>query len=171
LKLPSYFSIGAADKEERRPWAYFSGYDGQGYRPDDCNLPSNATDDWFEALDKTTYPSTAASQQFQCKYLAPTGGNFFNCESMAPNPYCTGVPLPTAGTPINWQNPNGYQLVSTGGDGKYGPGGQIPRPKVGADAPPTASYIDLSNAGSSFDNVTNVSGSARLGEFNERQGN
>jgi general secretion pathway protein G len=169
-RLPSFFSLGVDDPLNRRPWAYFSGYDGAGYRPDDCNLPGAATAEWFESLDKTAFASTAASQQFQCKFLTVrTSGAYPICESMAPNPYCESVPLPTGGSVIRWHQPNAFQLVSTGPDGKYGPGGQLPRSKSGADSPPTASFIDLQTTGSSYDNITSVSDSSDLGTFNEQQ--
>jgi prepilin-type N-terminal cleavage/methylation domain-containing protein len=182
-KLPSYLSLGPSAQADRRPWAYFSAYDSQGsygYRPDDVNFPSVDGNEWFESVNPTTAPTTPAYQRFQLKFLPPraSGGmNFVNTDSYFPNPYTESAPygmpdtggLATNGASVRWQNPNRYQLISTGTDGKYGPGGQIPRSTVGTDNPPFVSYVDLTNTGASFDNVTTVSGSQRLGDFNQSQ--
>jgi prepilin-type N-terminal cleavage/methylation domain-containing protein len=187
LKLPSYLALGPSG-EDRRPWAYFSAYDtngGYGYRPDDCNWPTTAGVEWFEAVDPSdpSYTTTPAQQRFQIKFLPPrtSGGNtnYVNTVSGFPNPYTESAPygMPDAGgltvngAAVRWHNPNRFQLISPGSDGKYGPGGQIPRNIVGTDAPPDATYSDVSSSGSSFDNATNISGSQRLGEFNETQKN
>ncbi len=48
------------------------------------------------------------------------------CSSFSPNPYTAsltiGVP---AGTPITFQNPQSFQIISSGLDGLYGVGGQF----------------------------------------------
>lgn len=178
-KLPSYLSLGPSGAD-RRPWVYFSAYDsngGYGYRPDDVNFPSTAGYEWFESVDPGTAPSTAAQQRFQIKFLSPRAGNYVNTVSGFPNPYSESFPYgaPDAGTTLNpgsgvrWQNANRFQLIGTGSDGKYGPGGQIPRASSGVDNPPDVTFVDLATTGASFDNPTNVSGSQRLGEFNVSQ--
>jgi prepilin-type N-terminal cleavage/methylation domain-containing protein len=181
LKLPSYLALGPSDRDAQRPYAYFSAYAGVGYRPDDCNLPSSDAFAWFEPADPNTYPTTAAQQRFQLKYIAPrtSGGstNYVNSVSAFPNPYTESFPYGppdagstlTAGSAARWYRADGYQVISPGSDGRYGPGGQIPRVTVGTDAPPDAMFSDLGNSGASFDNVTNVAGSQRLGEFNQSQ--
>ena len=181
-KLPSYLAIGPSAKADQRPWAYFSSYDASGsygYRPDDCNFPSTAGYDYFESVDPSTNPTTVAQQRYQIKFLPPRGAttNYVNTVSGFPNPYTESLPygmpdaggLTTNGAGVRWQNPNRFQLISPGSDGKYGPGGQIPRNSVGTDNPPDVTFIDLTNTGASFDNATNVSGSQRLGEFNQSQ--
>lgn len=170
LKLPSYFSTGQDDFSLRRPWAYFSGYDSQGYRPGDFDLPTTGGAGWFEALDERSAPSTfsGAGFEFQLRYLAPSGGQLCRAESPAPNPYSDGPPDPNLGNPtggilVRWHNASTYQLISTGSDGKYGPGGMLPRNPEASPQP------DMTNSGTSYDNVTNVSGSAKLGDFNRQQ--
>jgi prepilin-type N-terminal cleavage/methylation domain-containing protein len=178
-KLPSYLSLGPSGAD-RRPWVYFSAYDsngGYGYRPDDVNFPSTAGYEWFESVDPGTAPSQAAWQRFQIKFLAPRTGNYVNTVSFFPNPYTESFPygMPdggttlTAGAGVRWQNPSRFQLIGTGSDGKYGPGGQIPRASSGTDSPPDVTFVDLATTGASFDNTTNISGSQRLGEFNASQ--
>jgi len=182
LKLPSYLALGPSGSD-RRPWVYFSAYDSQGgygYRPDDVNFPSVDGNEWFESIDPSTAPTTPAQQRFQLKFLPArnSGGmNYVNTDSPFPNPYTESAPygmpdtggLPTNGAVVRWANGNRYQLISPGSDGKYGPGGQIPRPSVGTDNPPFVSFVDLTNTGASYDNVTTISGSARLGDFNQSQ--
>jgi hypothetical protein len=162
---------------------YFSAYDsqgGNGYRPDDVNFPSVDGNEWFESVDPNTLPSTPAQQRYQVKYLPPrnSGGmNYVNTDSPFPNPYTESAPygmpdaggLTTAGQIVRWHNANRFQLIGTGSDGKFGPGGQLPRPSIGADNPPYVTFVDLLNTGASFDNVSNVSGSSRLGDFNQSQ--
>jgi general secretion pathway protein G len=181
-KLPSYLSLGPDAKLDQRPWAYFSSYEGAGYRPDDVNFANSqsaAGSGWCEALDNVAYPSAIAAQTFQRRDLPPTNGAFPSTTSSFPNPYSESDPGPNlaVGKQVRFVNPTTYQLISTGADGRYGPGGQIPRsmypppPATATDNPPTVSYVDLRTGGASYDNITNVSGSARLGEFNDAQSN
>jgi prepilin-type N-terminal cleavage/methylation domain-containing protein len=184
MKLPSYLALGPSGTD-RRPWAYFSAYDstgGYGYRPDDVNFPSVDGNEWFESVDPSnpSFVATPAQQRYQLKFLPPrsSGGmNYVNTDSPFPNPYTESEPygmpdtggLPTNGAVVRWSNGNRYQLISPGSDGKYGPGGQLPRSSVGTDNPPFLTFVDLTNTGASFDNVTTVSGSQRLGDFNQSQ--
>jgi hypothetical protein len=175
-KLPCYLSLGPDAKSDQRPWAYFSSYAGAGYRPDDVNFPSTTGFAWFEALDNVSFPSTAVLQTFQRRDLPPSGtpATFPSTTSPFPNPYTESDPGPAlaTGKQVRFLNATTYQLISTGADGRFGPGGQIPRNVFGGtDNPPNVTYVDLRSGGSSYDNITNVAGSARLGEFNDAQSN
>ena len=94
-------------------YAYFSAYGNAGYDPNDVNIPE------IDGLG-----NGPIGLGFQTAFPVNLGVNF--CSSFSPNPYTAsltiGVP---AGTPITFQNPQSFQIISSGLDGLYGVGGQF----------------------------------------------
>jgi general secretion pathway protein G len=118
------FLTGDNDPEPK-PYAYFSGYDGAGYDPDDVNyqegdgISTPAT--WYGAFAAPNDP-TASNAPAVAGYAA----------SASPNPYTSGLPLPqNANGSFNksgvvvfaWQQAQTFQLISPGQDRYYGVGG------------------------------------------------
>ncbi len=137
-------------------YAYFSSYDGIGYRPDDLNLanepdPNGSAMQTMNMLVNWAIPSAYPVSPW------PTGTRLgsgtlaapYYLESPGPNPYTVGSPYP--GTPIptgfvvRYHKPDGFQIISPGTGVGYGHGGQFPL----ADA--------LDNRDDN-DNLTNFSG-------------
>ncbi len=105
-------------------YAYFSAYGSNGYDPNDVNFPE---------VDETTntspmmrnffvnfpvYTASGGSSTF-----AGAGGTQSNAVSPSPNPYTSGPPADPAGKPTIYQNPQTFQIVSSGSDGIFGIGG------------------------------------------------
>ncbi|GIW86624.1 MAG: hypothetical protein KatS3mg108_0948 [Isosphaeraceae bacterium] len=86
-------------------YAYFSGYGQNQYDPNDVNFLEERTLQKFgnEAM-WSGAPAMAGSP--------------------APNPYTSSLPVVPGVGMVSYMNPNGFQIVSAGGDGYYGPGGQ-----------------------------------------------
>lgn len=104
--------------------AYFSSYGNNGYDPNDVNFATEVDDAGAAVLNKykvryPVYTSTGG---------ATTPPN--HAASPAPNPYtttATGAATAAAATAlaVNYVNPQTYQLISSGMDGQYGPGGMF----------------------------------------------
>ena len=159
------------------PIAYFSSYEGHGYRPHDINLP-------FEEYDTNPTDGTGGTAWFfQLVNIPQTSGEpYMARQSMPPNPFTETEPHPgypsdpsvsaDARKIVRYRNPQGFQLIAAGEDGLFGPGGKIPRQSTYPQASaPDAGCIcsDLATRGASYDNVTNVSGSVYLGNYNDQQ--
>lgn len=100
-------------------YAYFSSYGG-GYDPNDVNFT--------EPDSVTGAPLTGLSVNvnFTC-YTNGGASNGIVCLSPAPNPYTASLTtLAANNTPQTsvFQSPNTFQIISSGGDGLYGIGGQ-----------------------------------------------
>jgi hypothetical protein len=165
-KLPSYRALSSTNPSNPKPYAYFSSYEGSGYKPDDCNIPDSFQTEETVANFQIRFPfiSTLVSG------ATPTGSppTFGHVTSTGPNPLIQSSPVYPPGTALGSEvnpvtgvlrcfNDNSYQLMSPGSDGMYGGGGLI-----------TTTFIVRSGSFSD-DNVTNVSGDRRLGEYSRSQ--
>jgi prepilin-type N-terminal cleavage/methylation domain-containing protein len=105
-----------------KPYAYFSGYEGTGMDPNDCNWDAGGTmPASFVESDEagTTSPITLKFRSSQPTSLASSGVYF--SVSPPPNPYCASA---SVASPVTWINGLSFQIISAGGDGLYGIGGQ-----------------------------------------------
>ncbi|MBX9653825.1 type II secretion system GspH family protein [bacterium] len=159
-RLPSYKVIGA-DSSKPLPIAYFSAYEGRGYRPDDLNIPEPisagpGTDEIYfqlvwpvvtQATNDTTNPASHQS-------LEPNPYSR-NAASLGPVPPNT-VALRAAGSVIQCYNPKTYQIILPGPDNQYGAGG---------------SQLDYQGSGwnENADNIANFAGGTPVGEFVTQQ--
>ncbi len=100
---------------DARFFAYFSAYNNNLYDPNDVNL--GETDSFGNLIARPFRVSLGIPPSFY-----PSGSN--SVVSPAPNPYTTSAPVPTT-TMASFVNPNSFQIISAGGDGYYGPGGQF----------------------------------------------
>ncbi len=135
--IPGYLDpLGKNDLNVIHDYVYFSSYGGDSYDPNDVN---------FAEADDLNHPimipfSTA---------VIPQG-----TISLAPNPYTSSVPLPT-GSRSSFLNAKGFQILSSGADGRFGPGGQYSLSGQGDKLPANgvaADWIKLER-----DNVSNFS--------------
>jgi prepilin-type N-terminal cleavage/methylation domain-containing protein len=105
LGNPSPTGVGASTLNF---YVYFSAYGNAGYDPNDVNIPE---------LDANGNGPIGLS--FQTGFPVNLGVNF--CSSFSPNPYTSTL---TIGIPVTYQNPQSFQIISSGIDGLYGVGGQ-----------------------------------------------
>ena len=91
-------------------YAYFSSYGNGGYDPNDVNIP--------EADSLSNGP---IGLSFSTLFPVLTTKAVTICDSYAPNPYTSTL---TVGSPITFQSPQSFQIISSGLDGLYGVGGQ-----------------------------------------------
>lgn len=160
-QLPSY-EIAGADQSRPLPIAYFSAYEGRGYRPDDVNIPPASTavlTDHVQVF-QLTWPQVTVA----------TGGTpRVSPVSLGPNPFARNggnpalrpnfVPAqPNNVSRIQPYNPQTFQLILPGPDNEFGAGG------AQADYQGTNT-----NWVSNEDNITNFSGGAAMGEFVNQQ--
>lgn len=92
-----------------KPIAWFKA-EGNGYDPNDCNLPEP----------DTTGATAAVVRAFRVGFLTANGGRL--AISPGPNPY-TGSAANT-GTTTVWLKANSFQFISAGADGLFGAGGR-----------------------------------------------
>jgi general secretion pathway protein G len=113
---------------DARFYAYFFAYGNNVYDPNDVN----SLEDYEEN------PGSLAQRRYLVNVGLAGGGV---TTSTAPNPYTTNNPT-SASTRANFVNPTSYQIISAGGDSRYGPGGQFVASGTGerlpADADATA---------------------------------
>jgi hypothetical protein len=132
-KLPSYRSrLSPPDTET--PYAYFSSYDGMGYRANDCNF-----------IDE---PGT----QFQERWPTVTTSSTPHPFSPGPNPYTvTEAAPPNDSNVAQAYEPRKYQIIAPGPDGEYGTGGSL-----------GVATVELTEADK--DNISNVTEGIAIGE-------
>jgi general secretion pathway protein G len=133
--IPSYLDANASNGVGV-PYAYFATYGGTGYDPNDTNFG----DDGNFGIGNTYrigLPAISAS------------GTTNTVFSPTPNPYTSSLPTPgSANQPAAYINPNSFQIISSGGDGLFGPGGQFS--SSGGDRLPPSNLRTAE-----YDNVTN----------------
>jgi len=148
-RLPSYKVLNA-DTSYPLPMAYFSSYEGRGYRPDDLNIPEPANAG--TGLDSINF-----------QLVWPTITTTTSPLSMEPNPYSRNAANPASRTGagaansiIQCYNPKTYQIILPGSDNLFGAGG---------------SQLDYQQASWSEneDNIANFSGGVTVGEFVTQQ--
>lgn len=148
-RLPSYKVLNA-DTSAPMPVAYFSSYEGRGYRPDDLNIP-----------DPVNAGTGLDSIAFQLVWPTITTTN--TPVSLEPNPYSRNAAGPAnrtgagaATSIIQCYNPKTYQLILPGSDNLFGAGG---------------SQLDYQQASWSEneDNLSNFSGGTTIGDFVTQQ--
>ncbi len=111
--FPSYMDALNNDK----PYVYFKAYTGHGgYDPNDVN---------FAEADDANSAITAVARNFYTTHIvgqpaAPTRVTM----SPAPNPYTSGLAFDSTRGAISYHKDTSFQLISAGGDGLFGPGGQ-----------------------------------------------
>lgn len=146
--------------------AYFSAYNGQGYDPDDVNIPEaddNATTmDVLGGIWSTNAP-TGVRKTSRTDIIA----------SSAPNPYTNDTSVPISGAALNladnrprsYYNANTYQIISAGKDLKFGIGGQWDKGKTPAvpfypvaNGAATGQTLGTNARAVEKDNLTNFSG-------------
>jgi prepilin-type N-terminal cleavage/methylation domain-containing protein len=94
-------------------YAYFASYGAAGYDPNDCNY-SDSSDLTIGNKFRIGLPLAGLP-----------AGNPPDTASVAPNPYTSSPPTPSSpNQPASYVNPNSFQIISAGGDGFFGPGGQ-----------------------------------------------
>jgi hypothetical protein len=131
-------------------YAYFSGYGGAGYRPDDLNLafepaPNGGQMPFANFLVlwpiTSTYPNVQGSG---------TATDPYYTQSLGPNPYTIGAPHPGVPLPpgfvVRYHKPDSFQIISPGPGVGYGHGGEFP-------------LDDKLDNTDDNDNLTNFSGS------------
>lgn len=106
--IPGYVdAMATGNASDQRYFAYFSAYGNGQYDPNDVNLPESI--------------GGGITGGYSVPYLGLLGGTV----SVAPNPYTSGPPISTpAARPPAWINANTYQIIASGRDRFYGPGGQ-----------------------------------------------
>ncbi len=131
-------------RDGNRGYAYFSAYEGAGYRPDDWNLADETREAFRVKWDMTDYPS--AFQRLEGQVVLNV--------SPGPNPYTQGRPYHTGNQallrhPLYWRGKS-FQIISPGVDGLFGCGGAWSR----TNGLPSACTLGESRAVEE-DNLTN----------------
>src|SRR5262249_21138606 len=94
-------------------YAYFNAYGSGAYDPNDVNIPEQDNNN-----------SGPIGLQYLVGFpTVPQNQTLYVSISPSPNPYTSTTTAPTSGT-ITYQNPQSFQIISSGLDGQYGVGGQ-----------------------------------------------
>jgi general secretion pathway protein G len=126
----------------RRPgqfggYAYFSSYEGAGYRPDDMNIDSVTNPNATEPNGSVSTP-TVGFIEFRVNWQRPAGypapytptygsAPTTSVLSPGPNPYTIGPPMNDAVPLVRYWKPDSFQLISPSSDNAYGQGGAVER--------------------------------------------
>jgi general secretion pathway protein G len=101
-------------------YAYFSSYGNGGYDPNDVNF----------AYETDANGNGPIGLSFLTAFPIYTSKAVTICDSYAPNPYTS---TSSAVLPVTYQNPQTFQIISSGFDGLYGVGGQYTsNPTIGS---------------------------------------
>lgn len=151
--MPGYVdTLGQGD--QGRYFAYFNGYNGTGYDPNDCNYNYAATGEDVGAFGRTfvlSFPVAGGSVP------APSPAvNGRTTASPLPNPYTTGPSFPVNGTAAAFINDQSYQIISAGRDRQYGVGGRYARDS-NAERLPDDAPIGTGDRIRERDNLSNFS--------------
>lgn len=149
-KLPSYRSI-ISPNGNNKAVAYFSSYEGRGYKPHDCNIPDKFQDEKTLDYFQVTWPQISTSTSGTPKHSLVSRG---------PNPYLEIDPVHLSdGTIVNPVNTlakafkaDGFQLITAGTDGLYGVGGILRGNSFSTSDP-------------DYDNFSNVGDGRSIGTF------
>ncbi|MGL5096514.1 MAG: hypothetical protein ACRDD1_13050, partial [Planctomycetia bacterium] len=155
-RLPSYRPLYVTDAEI--PYAYFSSYEGRGYKPHDCNFNSTA------AAVNNTIPFQLMWRTITTEDpgAMPTDA-LDHARSVYPNPYAESSTALTTGSIIKPFNPQTFQILHPGtSNSEFGIGGTLGRQRP---APPTMPALNNSDPGA--DDMTNFSDGRTIGDFNE----
>lgn len=152
------------DDQATGGYAYFSAYDGAGYRPDDLNFSA-------EADGSVTIPTTVGFIEFRVNWQVPTsgptaypaifagvepsplGGVQTSVKSPGPNPYTQGPPMIDAIKAPRYWKPDAFQIISPGPDNYYGQGGAVERLGASATSPRTGSTAAYEEVRADDDNL------------------
>jgi general secretion pathway protein G len=137
-------------------YAYFSAYGNNGYDPNDVNFATDV------AGNVVSVEVDAAQQHYAMQYHVafPTSAATTppTSVSVPPNPYTSSFTLLPAGT-TTFLNPQSFQIISSGQDGLYGPGGQyLPDSTAALPIDGSNPYVNTSDTGirtREKDNITN----------------
>jgi general secretion pathway protein G len=119
--IPGYVdSLGSGD--DARFLAYFSGYGGGGYDPNDMNFPETDPDSGTGTVPFARYYRAGGSGGLG----GLSSSHRYVYYSPSPNPYTSSPALPdaTGSVPLVYINRDSFQLFSAGRDRIYGAGGQ-----------------------------------------------
>jgi len=126
-------------------YVYFSAYGNGGYDPNDAN---------FVEYDASgTGPTPLGIELGFLVNFPVTGG----CVSPAPNPYTSTTTVPSTGL-ARFLNGQSFQIISSGIDGLYGPGGQYSPDNTGESLPLDATNLNTADTSVRVrerDNITN----------------
>lgn len=152
VKLPSYRSSLAPGVDV--PYAYFSSYEGQGYRPRDCEFQDEPTGKRFQEQ----WPSVTTQ----------SSGHIF---AQGPNPYYITIAAPDDDTTIIKPfAPQKFQLIAPGPDGKFGAGGSLnvvnEAESGGQNTVNTGDGLDYGRLlDDDRDNIANVTDGSTVGDY------
>ncbi|MDX2037385.1 MAG: prepilin-type N-terminal cleavage/methylation domain-containing protein [Isosphaeraceae bacterium] len=155
-EFPSLVDPLGTGESDSRPYAYFSGYGGNNYDPNDNNFMGFGT-----AFPGSSSPIPDSVEQDDSQ----TGSGIFRTfrvtfppnaiSSYAPNPYTNGDPT---GTTVNFINPQTFQIISAGRDRQFGIGGAYVSNSTSSKLPVASSETALEPLrGRERDNITNFS--------------
>jgi general secretion pathway protein G len=143
-------------------YAYFSSYGNNAYDPNDVNFTQGT------GVSRGSIERDAAQRTFALNFHVafPTWSSAspptpVPCESFPPTPYTSSLSVPATGNTATFLNPQTFQIISSGIDGLYGPGGQYLPDSTEALPPDLANMIPTPETDTSIrkrekDNVTNV---------------
>lgn len=145
--IPGYIdSLGSSSTG--RYFAYFSSYGGGGYDPNDVNFNPITLDE-----------SDLAGRPFRVNFPVVLPGNppttINEVFSPVPNPYTSSQPASATGAPATYQNSETYQIISSGGDRRFGPGGQYLSNSTDDRLPVDAAVTDRDLRVREQDNLSN----------------
>ncbi len=151
--IPGYVdTIGQSD--QARYFAFFSGYNGTGFDPNDCNYDYLVTGENTGAFGRTFVLSFPVIGGTIPAPLPAVNGR--TTESPLPNPYTTGPSFPVNGTSATFISDQSYQIISPGRDRLYGVGGRY-TPDANADRLPDDAPIGVGDRIRDRDNLTSFS--------------
>ncbi len=162
--IPSYIDPLNNTPGSRRTYAYFFSYGANAYDPNDDNgfghKFDGTADDAGDFEVDDTLAATYTEWGFQVGFPTSSGTSPYYAISPAPNPYTTGL---TEGTTVSWVNPTTFQLISSGQDGFWGPGGTYSGTGAGPSLPAISSATPGNTNGLTIrvrenDNLTSFSG-------------
>jgi hypothetical protein len=137
-------------------YAYFSAYGNGNYDPNDVNFfeADQNLSGPIELQYWVNFPTTGGT-------VAAGHGTAYLDVSPSPNPYSSTATAATQSGTVTYQNPQTFQIISSGVDGLYGVGGQYLAPSQSAtfdlplDPQHTTNTTDANIRRREFDNLTN----------------